>query len=135
MGHAGKGGVRLLVVAGLVVVGVGLFLALGPPGLLAKSETPDFCASCHVMESQYGKRSIRRVLSGRAGSRISSGRYDEALRIAVLGQEGLALGVSGCRRQVLEEVAQVAVWLQPVGLGRFDEGVDGGRGVGSARMA
>ena len=53
MGHAGKGGVRLLVVVGLVVVGLGLFLALGPPGLLAKSETPDFCASCHVMESQY----------------------------------------------------------------------------------
>ena len=53
MGHAGKGGVRLLVVVGLVVVGAGLFLALGPPGLLAKSETPDFCASCHVMEAQY----------------------------------------------------------------------------------
>ena len=38
-----------------------------------------------------------------AGGRLSSGRYDEALRIDVLGQEGLALGVSGCRRQVLEE--------------------------------
>ena len=88
-----------------------------------------------LLAYQKCKRSIRRVLSGRAGSRISSGKYDEALRIAVLGQEGLALGVSGCRRQVLEEVAQIAVWLQPVGLGRFDEGVDGGRGVGSARMA
>jgi cytochrome c nitrite reductase small subunit len=42
-----------LLLAGLVVAGVGLFLALGPPQLLAKSESPDFCASCHVMEDQY----------------------------------------------------------------------------------
>jgi cytochrome c nitrite reductase small subunit len=53
MGHAGSKGARLLVALGLVVVGVGLFLALGPPRLLAKSETPDFCASCHVMEAQF----------------------------------------------------------------------------------
>lgn len=31
----------------------GLFLMVGPPQLLAKSETPDFCASCHVMEAQH----------------------------------------------------------------------------------
>ena len=42
-----------LLLAALVVVGVGLFLALGPPKLLAKSESPDFCASCHVMEAEY----------------------------------------------------------------------------------
>ncbi len=42
-----------LALAGLVVAGAGLFLALGPPQLLAKSESPDFCASCHVMEAQY----------------------------------------------------------------------------------
>ena len=54
MGNAGNGrGVRLLVASGLVALGVGLFLALGPPRLLAKSETPEFCASCHVMEAQY----------------------------------------------------------------------------------
>ncbi len=53
MGRAGSRGARLLVASGLVAVGVGLFLALGPPRLLAKSETPDFCASCHVMEAQY----------------------------------------------------------------------------------
>lgn len=44
--------IRLLL-AGLVLAGVGLFLALGPPRLLAKSESPQFCASCHVMEEQY----------------------------------------------------------------------------------
>lgn len=32
---------------------VGLFVVLGPPQLLAKSETPEFCASCHVMEAQH----------------------------------------------------------------------------------
>lgn len=31
----------------------GIFLAFGPPQLMAKTETPEFCASCHVMESQY----------------------------------------------------------------------------------
>ncbi len=29
------------------------FLLVGPPQLLAKSESPDFCASCHVMEEQH----------------------------------------------------------------------------------
>jgi len=53
MGHAGRRGARLLVASGLAVVAVGLFLALGPPRLLAKSESPDFCASCHVMEAQF----------------------------------------------------------------------------------
>jgi cytochrome c nitrite reductase small subunit len=32
---------------------VGLFVSFGPPGLFAKSETPEFCAGCHVMESEY----------------------------------------------------------------------------------
>lgn len=30
-----------------------LFLLFGPPKLLARSESPDFCASCHVMEEQH----------------------------------------------------------------------------------
>lgn len=30
-----------------------IFLLLGPPQLLAKSEHPDFCAGCHVMEAEY----------------------------------------------------------------------------------
>ena len=53
MGNAGKKRLRIVFVVGLVAVGAGLFLALGPPRLLAKSETPDFCASCHVMEAEY----------------------------------------------------------------------------------
>lgn len=48
---------RKVGVIALAVLGVGifagLFMALGPPRLLAKSETPDFCGSCHVMEAEY----------------------------------------------------------------------------------
>ncbi len=40
----------LLATGGMVL---SFFLLLGPPKLLAKSESPDFCAQCHVMESEY----------------------------------------------------------------------------------
>jgi cytochrome c nitrite reductase small subunit len=42
-----------LVVLAVVGAGLGAFLAFGPPKLYAKSESPEFCASCHVMESEY----------------------------------------------------------------------------------
>lgn len=44
---------RVLAVAVVVMAAVGVFLLVGPPRLLAKSDTPDFCVRCHVMESQY----------------------------------------------------------------------------------
>ncbi len=44
---------KFAVIAGLFGIALGAFLAFGPPKLLAKSETPEFCASCHVMEAQY----------------------------------------------------------------------------------
>jgi cytochrome c nitrite reductase small subunit len=44
---------RNFFIIGLVAAAVGVFLMLGPPGLLAKSETPLFCSSCHVMEAEY----------------------------------------------------------------------------------
>lgn len=40
----------LLIVAGAAVGG---FVGFGPPGLYARSGTPEFCMQCHVMESQY----------------------------------------------------------------------------------
>lgn len=40
-------------VAGLALVAAALFLTLGPPKLLATTGQPDFCAQCHVMESNY----------------------------------------------------------------------------------
>lgn len=45
-----------LIIAGTIVICtalLGLFLLFGPPQLLAKSESPAFCASCHVMKPQY----------------------------------------------------------------------------------
>lgn len=49
---SGKFWLYLLVLA-LVGAGLGIFLAFGPPKLYAKSESPEFCAGCHVMESRY----------------------------------------------------------------------------------
>ena len=47
---------KLLQASGLVVLvlaAAGAYVAFGPPGLYAKSETPEFCAQCHVMEAEY----------------------------------------------------------------------------------
>ena len=46
------------ILIGVLLLGVvgsagGLFLSFGPPDLMAKTETPLFCASCHTMESNY----------------------------------------------------------------------------------
>ncbi len=45
----------LLYVLGAVVIvaALGGFAAFGPPGLYAKSESPEFCASCHVLQPEY----------------------------------------------------------------------------------
>ena len=45
--------IRILIIAGLAAVAVIIFLLHGPPKLLAKSESPGFCSSCHVMESEF----------------------------------------------------------------------------------
>ncbi|PWB60659.1 MAG: cytochrome c nitrite reductase small subunit [Deltaproteobacteria bacterium] len=47
---------KVLLYAGsavIAIVAAGLFLALGPPKLLAATDQPDFCMRCHVMESNY----------------------------------------------------------------------------------
>jgi cytochrome c nitrite reductase small subunit len=43
----------ILLVIGAVGAAVGAFLAFGPPQLYAWSGSPEFCSSCHVMESRY----------------------------------------------------------------------------------
>jgi cytochrome c nitrite reductase small subunit len=47
-----KTGVFVIVifVAGILIL---FFVLFGPPKLLAKSDTPGFCVSCHVMEAEY----------------------------------------------------------------------------------
>jgi cytochrome c nitrite reductase small subunit len=46
---------RLLVlgIGGVVALLVLTFLLVGPPKILAKSDSPGFCAGCHVMESEH----------------------------------------------------------------------------------
>jgi len=44
---------RLILVVCLAGAAAGAFAAFGPPKLLEKSESPEFCASCHVMEAEY----------------------------------------------------------------------------------
>jgi cytochrome c nitrite reductase small subunit len=43
----------ILLVLAVLAAGLGAFLAFGPPKLFAKSESPEFCGSCHVIESRY----------------------------------------------------------------------------------
>jgi cytochrome c nitrite reductase small subunit len=37
----------------VIVAALGGFAAFGPPGLYAKSESPEFCGSCHVLQPEY----------------------------------------------------------------------------------
>jgi cytochrome c nitrite reductase small subunit len=39
--------------AAVVVAALGSYAAFGPPGLYAKSESPEFCGSCHVLQPEY----------------------------------------------------------------------------------
>ncbi len=52
MGAGKKIFLYLLILVIILIVGGG-FLAFGPPGIYAKSETPEFCGSCHVLETEY----------------------------------------------------------------------------------
>jgi cytochrome c nitrite reductase small subunit len=47
---------KVLRVSGLLVLvlaAVGGYVNFGPPGLYAKSGSPEFCAQCHVMDAEY----------------------------------------------------------------------------------
>lgn len=47
---------RFLVIVAVLGIGsglIGLFVAFGPPQLFAKTSTPQYCATCHVMETEY----------------------------------------------------------------------------------
>jgi len=53
MNSTGTTTIKVIVLACIAGVAVVMFLVFGPPKLLAKSESPDFCASCHVMGPEY----------------------------------------------------------------------------------
>jgi cytochrome c nitrite reductase small subunit len=118
-----------LFLAGLLLVGVGLFLALGPPNLLAKSESPEFCSSCHVMEAQYeawfhqgahrrkacvechlpnenmASHYVWKSIDGMKDLLVfHSGRVPEEIRISKHGQEVVRANCVRCHATVVEMV-------------------------------
>lgn len=44
--------VSFIIIVGIVMI-LSLYFMFGPPQLLAKSDQPEFCVSCHVMEAEY----------------------------------------------------------------------------------
>jgi cytochrome c nitrite reductase small subunit len=44
---------KRLAVLIVAAAAIGGFVSFGPPGLYARSQTPEFCAGCHVMEYEY----------------------------------------------------------------------------------
>ena len=48
-----KNSTKIIIFLAILITAVMLFLFLGPPKLLAKSSSPDFCTGCHVMEANY----------------------------------------------------------------------------------
>jgi cytochrome c nitrite reductase small subunit len=53
MSPAKKKVLAYVLIALAIVVVLGMFAAFGPPGLYAKSESPEFCGSCHVLQPEY----------------------------------------------------------------------------------
>jgi cytochrome c nitrite reductase small subunit len=123
---------KLLKLSGLVVVVlavVGTYVAFGPPGLYAKSETPEFCAQCHVMEAQYenwfhqgGHRRLKcndchlpndnlaRHITWKGYEGMwdvfvfNSGRVPETIQIS---ESGAAIVQENCRRCHAETIARI----------------------------
>ena len=44
---------KIIILMVIAAGSLGVFLSFGPPKLIAKTETPIFCSSCHVMQSQF----------------------------------------------------------------------------------
>ena len=123
---------RLLRIAGLVVLVlavVGAYVSFGPPGLFAKSNTPEFCAQCHVMEAEYenwfhngGHRRLKCIDCHLPNDNIArhlswkgytgmwdafvfySGRVPETIQLS---ESGAVLLQENCRRCHEETVAKI----------------------------
>jgi cytochrome c nitrite reductase small subunit len=123
---------KVVRVAGLVVLllaVVMVYVSFGPPGLFARSGTPEFCAQCHVMEAEYenwfhsgGHRRLKCVDCHLPNDNMArhltwkgyegmwdayvfySGRVPETIRIS---ESGVALVQENCRRCHEETVAKI----------------------------
>lgn len=127
-----SGNSKALRVSGLVVLVLSLaivYVSFGPPGLYARSGTPQFCAQCHVMEAEYeswfhsgGHRRLKCIdchlpndnmarhltWKGYTGMLDAfdfySGRVPETIRVS---ESGAAILQENCRRCHGETVAKI----------------------------
>jgi cytochrome c nitrite reductase small subunit len=122
---------KYLLLALVLGAGVGAFVSFGPPKLLAKSETPEFCASCHVMEAQYeawfhegahrrkqcvechlphGSFAEYYAWKGVTGMNdvmvFNSGRIPEPIKISSHGKKILRENCIRCHETLVENIAQ-----------------------------
>ncbi|RPH51381.1 MAG: cytochrome c nitrite reductase small subunit [Desulfobacteraceae bacterium] len=113
----------------LVASAGGLFIMFGPPKLMAKTETPDFCASCHVMESQFeawfhtgAHRSIRCIDCHLPQENIGayytwksidgmkdvfifySGRVPETIRLSAHGERTVRSNCTRCHETIVDKI-------------------------------
>lgn len=123
---------RLLLYTGLpalVILAAAIFVNFGPPGLYAKSGSPEFCAQCHVMETEYenwfhtgGHRRVKCIDCHLPNDNLAlhlawkgyegmwdayvfySGRVPDAIRLSSHGQ---AIVQENCRRCHSETVANI----------------------------
>jgi cytochrome c nitrite reductase small subunit len=120
---------RNFVILLLLGAAAGGFVMLGPPKLLAKSETPDFCSSCHVMEAEYeawfhegGHRRINcidcHLPNGNVATHYAwksidgmkdvvvfySGRVPEVIKISQHGQEVVQANCIRCHETRVEKI-------------------------------
>ena len=109
----------------------GFFVMFGPPKLMARTETPDFCASCHVMESQYeawfhtgAHRSIRCIDCHLPHENIAryytwksidgmkdvfvfySGRVPEMITLSKHGEKTVQSNCTRCHASIVEKIDQ-----------------------------
>ncbi len=128
----GRNKKKLLRISGLLVVlalAVGTFVSFGPPGLYARSGSPEFCGSCHVMETEYenwfhtgGHRRVKCIDCHLPNDNIArhltwkgidgmqdtvtfySGRVPETIRLS---QHGAAVLRENCQRCHAEMVSRI----------------------------
>ena len=120
-----------LLVLVLAAAALGAFIAFGPPRLYAKSETPQYCGSCHVLEPQYeawfhsgahsritcvdchlpndtfARHLVWKTLDGvKDALAFHTGRVSEPIRLS---SHGAAVVQENCQRCHAETIARVNI--------------------------
>ena len=122
--------VYVLIAAAIAAV-LGIFVAFGPPGLYARSESPEFCGSCHVLQPEYeawfhsgahsritcvdchlpndtfARHLVWKTLDGvKDALAFHTGRVSEPIRLS---SNGAAVVQENCQRCHAETIARVNI--------------------------